>query len=139
MTYGQTFAARQLALGNFEQALALADQAIAADPADPEPVLDRAQALAQLGRHEEAVQAIQRCLELDQVARVIDDALLDDTLFSLLVDWGTRTAKAGDVDGAVAVIERYRAILPDGGHRNEVATWVDRFRGKREMWVKDHS
>lgn len=134
-SYGQSFAAKHLAEGRVEQALDEADKAIAREPDDPEPVLDRAQILAALGRYEEAVAAVVRCLELDRVARVIDDAFVDDTLFSTLVSWGQRLADS-DREQAVAVLRRYLDIFPAGSHISEVATWEQRLRGHRETWAK---
>ncbi len=138
MTYGQSFAQKQLSLGNLDEALALATRAIEHEPEDPEPVLDRAQVYQALSRWEEAVADIRRCLELDRVARVVDDALVDDTLFSTLIGWGTELAKA-DAERAVAVLAQYQAIMPSGGHHDEVPGWVNRFRGKHETWVKDRT
>jgi tetratricopeptide (TPR) repeat protein len=138
MTYGQSFAQKQLDLGNYEQALVEANRAIEHEADDPEPVLDRARVYQALGRWDEAVADIRRCLELDVVARVVDDSLVDDTLFSTLIGWGTELAKS-DGERAVAVLEQYRAILPAGAHLDEVPGWENRFRGKHETWVKDRT
>ncbi len=135
MTYGQSFAMKRLEDGHPEEALGLADKAILADAADPEPQLDRAQALVALGRFADAVAAIETCRALDAKARVIDDALLDDTLFSALVAWAQELA-AADVERAVATLARYSKILPDGTHADELVTWTDRLRGRRETWAK---
>lgn len=138
MTYGQSFAQKQLSLGNIEQALLEANRAIEHEPGDPEPVLDRAQVYQALGRWEEAVADLRRCLELDRTAQVVDDALVDDTLFSTLIGWGTEVAKT-DAERAVALLAQYATIMPAGNHHDEVPGWTNRFRGKHETWVKDRT
>jgi tetratricopeptide (TPR) repeat protein len=65
-SYGQSFALKHLAAGRLEDALAEADRAIARDPDDPEPVLDRAQVLHAAGRFDEAAAAVLRAMELDR-------------------------------------------------------------------------
>lgn len=134
-SYGRSFAMQHLAQGHPEKALAEAEKAIARDTDDPEPVLDRAQVLAALGRFPEAVADLEKCRELDLVARIVDDALLDDTLFSTLVSWGQALAET-DQEAAVALLARYAALCPGGSHRGEVDTWAARFRGRRETWAK---
>jgi hypothetical protein len=127
---------KRLSEGQPAAALEEADRAAARDADDPEPQLDRAQALSALGRWAEAVAAIETCRALDAAARVVDDALVDDTLFSTLVAWAQSTAATKDVEQAVAIISRYRSILEGGTHAGEVATWIDRLRGRHETWVK---
>ena len=136
MTYGESFAARQLSLGNFEKALQLADEACAQEPDDPEPVLDRARALQALGRWEDAVAALEKCRKLDEKASVVDDSLVDDTLFSTLVSWSRQVAEA-DAEQAVKILGRYRAMLPDGAHIPEIDHWVRRYRGDVDTWRKE--
>ena len=133
--YGQSFAMKHLNEGRLEEALAETDKAIALDAEDPEPVLERAQVLLAMNRYEEAVAAIERTLRLDQVARIVDDMAVDDTLFSALVGWGQELAKS-DVAAAVALLGRYREIFPQGIHHDEALEWGRRFRGQVETWVK---
>ena len=42
MTYGQSFAMKHLNEGRYDEALRETDKAMALDPEDPEPVLERA-------------------------------------------------------------------------------------------------
>jgi tetratricopeptide (TPR) repeat protein len=134
-SYGQSFAMKYLGEGKLEEALAEADQASSQDPADPEPVLERAQVLLAMSRYPDVVAAIERALELDRAVRIIDDMTVDDTLFSALVGWGQQLAQS-DVPAALEVLARYRALLPAGIHHGEADDWSRRFRGQVETWVK---
>ena len=132
--YGQSFALEHLSRGRHDEALAEAERAAAADPADPEPVLDRAQIFLATGRHADAVAEIERAVALDQKAMVLDDSVVDDTLFSALVRWAS---ELGAGEPAVQVIEKYAVLAPDSAtHHDEAAEWIRRFRGQTEMWVK---
>ena len=93
--YGQSFALEHLTRGRPDEALAEAERAIGRDAADPEPVLDRAQILLAIGRHQDAVADLERAVALDKVALVLDDSVVDDTLFSALVRWATGLARVG--------------------------------------------
>ncbi len=135
--YGQSFALEHLSRGRHDEAMAEADKAAAADPADPEPILDRAQILLSLGRHEDAVAEIERAVELDKKALVLDDSVVDDTLFSALVRWASARAEAGANDAAVGIVEKYAALAPDSAtHHDEAAGWMRRFRGEGGAWAK---
>jgi tetratricopeptide (TPR) repeat protein len=138
-SYGQSFALKHLAAGRADEALAAAAAALAADPDDPEPMLDRSHILLELGRHEEAFDAIVAAQALDQKALVLDDAAVDDMLFSTLVAWASAVAPK-DPKRAVELIERYGQVVPrsqgQGSHADEAARWVRRFQGHVETWVK---
>lgn len=133
--YGKSFAQKHLDAGDFAAALTAADEVVARDEADPEPVMDRAQALLGLDRFEDAVTATLRAIELDREARILEDAVVDDTLFTALVRWGQAIAPARP-DDAVALFARYRAALPKGVHVREIDEWTRRFRGEKSTWVK---
>jgi tetratricopeptide (TPR) repeat protein len=132
-SYGQSFALKHLAAGRLEDALAEADRAIARDPDDPEPVLDRAQVLHAAGRFDEAAAAVLRAMELDRAARVLDDMIVDDTLWGALLE---QARAAADPDQACATLRRYLDVLPEGAHAGELEVWEGRFRGKVETWTK---
>ena len=137
--YGQSFALEHLSRGRHDEAMTEAQRAAAADPADPEPVLDVAQILLALGRHEAAVVEIERAVALDRKAMVLDDSVVDDTLFSALVRWASERATAGAAGEkeAVGIIERYAVLAPDSAtHHDEAAGWIRRFRGEGGTWVK---
>jgi tetratricopeptide (TPR) repeat protein len=140
--YGQSFALEHLSRGRHDEAMTEAQRAAAADPADPEPVLDVAQILLALGRHEAAVAEVERAVALDKKAMVLDDSVVDDTLFSALVRWASERATAAGAgergaEEAVAIIERYAVLAPDSAsHHDEAAGWIRRFRGEGGVWVK---
>jgi tetratricopeptide (TPR) repeat protein len=137
--YGQSFALEHLSRGRHDEAMTEAQRAAAADPADPEPVLDVAQILLALGRHEAAVAEIERAVALDKKAMVLDDSVVDDTLFSALVRWASERAETGASGQAeaVGIIERYALLAPDSAtHHDEAASWIRRFRGEAGTWVK---
>ncbi|MSP16519.1 MAG: hypothetical protein EXR73_07910 [Myxococcales bacterium] len=135
--YGQSFAGKLLADGNSDAALAEADRAVGDAGDDPEPYLDRARVLTELGRGEAALVDLVRAIELDRAALVLDDSTVDDTAFTLLLDWARREA-VRDVADAVAILHRYHTVLPAAAraHDDDVATWERRLRGERETWVR---
>jgi tetratricopeptide (TPR) repeat protein len=134
--YGVSKAAKLNEAGEFEQAIVEATAAAAAEPGDPEPLIDRAFAHAQLERYADAVADLERALELDRAASVLDEALVDDALFSALLGQA-RAEAAGSPERAVATLARYRALRPTGGHAREVEEWTRRLRGEvRTEWVK---
>lgn len=133
--YGKSFAQKHLEAGDFAAALTAADEAIGRDAEDPEPVLDRAQALLGLDRFEDAAGAALQALELDRTAKILEDHVIDDTLFTALVKWGEGLAKSKP-DDAVALFARYRDAMPRGVHVREIDEWSRRFRGERATWVK---
>lgn len=135
--YGQSFAQKCLAEGRIEEALAEAERQVAADPRDPEPLLDRARILDALGHHEEAVADLRRAIELDRSAQILDDSVVDDTLFSALVAWGRKVATA-EPERAVEILHEYGRLMPGGCHRAEAEAWTRRFRGERTLWIKEH-
>jgi tetratricopeptide (TPR) repeat protein len=135
--YGQSFALEHLSRGRHAEALAEAERAAAADPKDPEPILDLAQIRLALGEHPAAVADVERALLLDRTAMVLDDSVVDDTVFSALVRWASERADAGARAEAVTIIEKYAALAPDTAtHHDEAASWIRRFRGETGAWVK---
>ena len=124
--YGVTFAHRLIQQGEYEQALTAADKHEAQDGQNPEPHHDRARALALLGRHEEAVAAYARAIELDRTEQMLPDWEVDDGLFSTVVAWGQ--ALSGEA-ARLAALGRYQALLPAGQHLKEAQEWALRFRG----------
>lgn len=124
--YGVTFAQKLLQRGDYEQAVAAAEQHAAQDPQNPEPFHDRARALAALLRFEAAVADYARAVELDRTEAVLPDWEVDDGLFSTVVAWGQALS---DVDAKLRALGRYKEILPQGSHRAEAEEWSLRFRG----------
>jgi hypothetical protein len=133
--YGQSFAQKHLTEGRLREALAEVEKEIARDPEDPEPFLLRAQVHLAMGEFEAAVTDLRRCQQLDELERVVDDGLVDDTLFSALLGWG-RTLAPTDPKQAVDLLSRYSSLMPRGCHHGEATDWQKRFRGETQVWIK---
>ena len=125
--YGLTFAQRLIDEGKFEEALVLAGREAARDPADPEPLMDRATAFMSLERYAEAVLELEQALRLDEEAQVLETDFVDDTMFSALLGEARATK---DVKAAVARLSHYRAMFPKGRHLADLETWSARLRGE---------
>lgn len=135
MTYGQLRSTKLVSEGRFEEAVARAVEEIAAMPDDPEAHFNRAQALAGLGRWEEAVGAYETALGMDASESGLDPDTLDDELFFALRSLAL--AQRDDRARAIATLERYRALLPAGRHVGDLATWTDHINGVEAVWVRD--
>src|SRR6185369_8009847 len=105
MRYGQLPSSALCAAGKFEEAMAAAERESAAEPRDPEPLFNRAQALAGLERFAEAAADYERALALDSGESAFDRETADDELFFALRSEAVRLADP-------APLERYLAILP---------------------------
>lgn len=129
--YGVTFAQKHLQRGDYEKAVAAAEQHAQQDPESPEPFHDRARALALLGRHEEAVADYARAIERDRAEQLLQDWEVDDGLFSTVLAWaqGAAGAAPGAAEEQLRILSRYRELLPAGNHLQEAEEWSLRFRG----------
>jgi tetratricopeptide (TPR) repeat protein len=134
--YGQSFAAKYLKEGRYAEALTSASEQIEMAPEDPEPFLERAQAYLALERFQEAVDDIVACLKLNEEAQSADEDVIDDTLFTALVDWA-KTIAPQDQNRAVALLWRYLEILPKGSKQESLAEWTRWLRGESKILVKD--
>ena len=137
--YGQSFTKKLLDQGKLDEALAEADRAVARDADDPEPVFDRAQVWFAMERWEDGIADVQRALQLDEEAQVLEDSLVDDLVFSSLLAWAKQTAEKGkDVGAATAILDRYATIFPRGSHVADAGEWKRRLRGElvTTSWTK---
>src|SRR5436190_12937813 len=114
MTYGALASTELVAECKFDEAVAQASREIAAQPAEPEAYFNRGQALAALGRFEEAAVDYERALGLDASASGLDSEAADDELFFALRNIAL-SQKDRPAD-ALATLERYRKLLPEGRH-----------------------
>src|SRR5262249_1016379 len=124
--YGVTFAQRLIQRGDYEEAVAAADKHAAQDQESPEPHHDKARALSLLGRHEQAVAAYARALELEQAEQMLPDWEVDDGLFSTVVAWGQALTSEPD---KLRALDHYGRLLPTGRHAADAKEWALRFRG----------
>jgi tetratricopeptide (TPR) repeat protein len=127
--YGMSFAAELMEKGKYEEAVDAATSAIAAEAANPEPLADRAAAYDYLERYAEAVGDLEKALALNATAPVIDQDNLDDALFSALVGAAKVDAETS-VEAGVALLARYRQVLPKGRHVRDSDDWSKRLRGE---------
>ncbi len=137
MTYGALFSTRLVAEGDFHGALAKAAQEIAADPDDPEAHFNQGQAHAGLGQYDESVAAYSRALAMDAGQSALDPAVVDDELFDVLRTWSLALAQTADRATAIATLERYRSLVPDGRHVDDVAKWTAHINGVEAVWYRD--
>ena len=135
--YGGSFAQRLIDQGEFEAAVAEATRAFDKDRNDPEPLVDRASALASLLRYAEAVNDLEAALVLDEAAQVLETDEVDDALFSALL---CEARALADVAAAVVRLRHYAQVLPEGRHGADVDLWTRRLRGEGldEPIVKEH-
>jgi tetratricopeptide (TPR) repeat protein len=127
--YGMSFAAELMEKGKYEEAVDAATSAIAAEAANPEPLADRAAAYDYLERYAEAVGDLEKALALNAAAPVIDQDNLDDAFFSALVGAAKVDAETS-VEEGVALLARYRQVLPEGRHVQDSEDWRKRLRGE---------
>ena len=137
MSYGALASTVLVSSGHFEEALKRATAEIAALPDEPEAYFNRAQALVGLQRWDEAVADCEAALQLDASASGLDPAALDDELFSALRHLAV--SRKDRPDEALAVLARYRALLPGGRHIGDLATWEDHVRGVETVWYRERA
>jgi tetratricopeptide (TPR) repeat protein len=135
MTYGALPSTELIAEGKYEEAVAKATAEMAAMPGEPEARFNRGQALAALGRLDEAVADYEATLAMDASASALDPAVVDDELFFAL----RSMAQARDRAQGLALLERYRQVLPDGRHVADIAKWADHLNGVEVVWYRDRA
>ena len=137
MTYGALASTELLAESKFDEAITRASAEIAAAPDDPEAYFNRGQAHASLGHFAEAADDYERALALDATASGLDTDALDDELFfalrNIAVACKDRPAEA------LAALERYRRLLPDGRHLGDIPKWIDHVNGVEAVWVRERA
>jgi tetratricopeptide (TPR) repeat protein len=137
MSYGALASTHLVTSGRFDEALARASAEIAAQPDEPEAYFNRAQALVGLGRWDEAVSDYEAALRLDASASGLDLAAVDDELFSALRT--IAVARKDRPSEALAVLARYRTILPAGRHIDDLTVWEEHVRGVEPVWYRDRA
>jgi tetratricopeptide (TPR) repeat protein len=131
--YGRSAAAALIDAGDYEAAVAAATEAMAGEPENSEHWFERATALAWLERYDDAVGDFERAWALDRKTQVLEDDVVDDAYFSALLG----AARAKDVDGGCALLDRYRGLFPSGRHVADAADWQKRLRGQlKSIFVK---
>jgi tetratricopeptide (TPR) repeat protein len=118
-TYGITFSKKLCDQGKYQEALAEAEKAMAFDPEDPQPVYDRAAAEYCLGSYADATRDFARAIQLESVANLMDEGVLDDDLFECLRKWAE-----SEPTRARSILARYAELMPEGSHQLDVGKWI---------------
>jgi tetratricopeptide (TPR) repeat protein len=124
-----SFAKKHIEDGDYEEAIAAATEAIEGGDAGPEPLFDRGTAYELVERFREAVADFEIAIQKNNAEKEIDPFALDDAYFSAALAAARAEAKA-DLRGALARLDRYRDLLPDGAHVTESRDWQKRLRGE---------
>jgi tetratricopeptide (TPR) repeat protein len=137
MSYGALFSSKLVAQGDYEQAITKAAEEMAANPDEPECYFNRGQALAALERFAEAAADYEAALTMDMSASALDPETVDDELFFVLRSLAARQKERPEV--AIATLERYRRVLPQGRHLEDIKTWVDHIHDVPVVWVRERA
>ncbi|HXU81816.1 MAG TPA: tetratricopeptide repeat protein [Polyangia bacterium] len=135
MTYGALASTELVAECKFDDAIAQASREIAAQPDEPEAWFNRGQALTGLGRFAEAAADYEKALALDASASGLDPEAADDELFFALRN--IALSQKDRPEEAIATLERYRRVLPEGRHIGDIKTWEDHIKGVEVVWVRE--
>ena len=127
--YGMSFAKKHIEQGDYEEAIAAATEEIDGGNDAAEPLFDRATAYELCERYAEAVADFERAIEKNRADKELDPFVLDDAYFSAALAAARGEAKT-NLQQALARLERYREIWPEGTHDAESRDWQKRLRGE---------
>lgn len=127
--YGMSFAKKHIEQGDYEEAIAAATEEIAGGNDGPEPLFDRGTAYELAERYAEAVADLEQAIGKNEAEKELDPFVLDDAYFSATLAAARAEAK-DDLAKALARLDRYRALLPEGAHAVESRDWQKRLRGE---------
>ncbi|MFO0736092.1 MAG: hypothetical protein U0270_09440 [Labilithrix sp.] len=127
--YGMSFAKKHIEEGDYEEAVKAATEAIEGGDVGPEPLVDRATAYDLLERHAEAVADFEVAIQRNNAEKEVDPFLLDDAYFSATLACAQTEAKT-DLKKALARLDRYRELVPEGAHVAESRDWQKRLKGE---------
>jgi tetratricopeptide (TPR) repeat protein len=127
--YGMSFAKKHIEDGDYQEAIDAATKAIEDGDEGPEPLFDRGTALELAERWGEAVVDLEKAIERNNADKEIDPFSLDDTYFSATLAAAKSEAKS-DLKKALARLDRYRDVCPEGAHVAESRDWQKRLRGE---------
>lgn len=127
--YGMSFAKKHIEQGDYEEAIAAATEEIDGGNASAEPLFDRATAYELCERYAEAVADFERAIERNRAEKELDPFVLDDAYFSATLAAAQAEAKTNLMQ-ALARLDRYRDLWPEGSHVAESRDWQKRLRGE---------
>lgn len=137
MTYGALLSSKLITEGKFHEAVEAASREAELQPDDPEPYFNRGQARVGLDQLAEAIDDYRRALLLDASNSGMDPEAVDDELFFALRTLATQ--QKDNPATAVATLQKYGTILPDGRHLDDVAKWIDKCNGVQALWYRDRA
>ncbi len=135
MIYGALLSSKLVADGRYTDAVEAATSEMVTQPDEPEAYFNRGQALAGLERFEEAIADYEKALSLDDSASSVDPETIDDEIFFALRR--AADARRSDPERAVQTLERYRQVLPNGRHLDDIGKWTDAFNGVETVWYRE--
>jgi tetratricopeptide (TPR) repeat protein len=124
-----SFAKKHIEQGDYEEAIAAATEAIEGGDVSPEPLFDRATAYELAERYVEAVADFEAAIAKNLAEKELDPFVLDDAYFSAALA-AARAESSSNLGGALARMDRYRELLPDGAHVAESRDWQKRLKGE---------
>lgn len=127
--YGMSFAKKHIEQGEYDEAIAAATAEIEAGNSGPEPLFDRGTAYELSERWAEAVADFEAAIEKNRAEKELDPFMLDDAYFSAALA-AARAEAPTNLTKALARLERYRELWPDGAHLFESRDWQKRLKGE---------
>jgi len=124
-----SFAKKHIEQGDYEEAIASATEEIDGGNHGPEPHFDRGTAYELAERYVEAVADFEEAIRKNRAEKELDPFVLDDAYFSAVLAAARSEAK-GNLAQALARLDRYREVWPDGAHVLESRDWQKRLRGE---------
>lgn len=127
--YGMSFAKKQIEDGDYEEAITSATLDIEGGNRGAEPLFDRGTAYELLERFSDAVVDFEGAILRNRAEKELDPFLLDDAYFGAALGAACEEARS-NLPGALARLDRYRELLPEGAHVSESRDWQMRLRGE---------
>jgi tetratricopeptide (TPR) repeat protein len=124
-----SFAKKHIEQGDYEEAIAAATEEIEGGNSGPEPLFDRGTAYELSERWAEAVADFEQAIEKNRAEKELDPFMLDDAYFSAALA-AARAEATTNLPQALARLDRYRELWPEGAHLFESRDWQKRLRGE---------
>lgn len=124
-----SFAKKHIEDGEYDEAIAAATSEIEGGNASAEPLFDRATAYELSERFAEAVVDLEKAIALNREEKELDPFVLDDAYFTAALAAARAEAPSG-LAKALARLDRYREVLPEGEHVAESRDWQKRLKGE---------
>ena len=127
--YGMSFAKKHIEQGDYEEAISAATEEIEGGNTAAEPLFDRATAYELCERYADAVADFERAIEKNRAEKELDPFVLDDAYYNATLA-AARSEATTNLQQALARLDRYRELWPEGSHVAESRDWQKRLRGE---------